>query len=317
MTEAWSRKVGRGLTGRVASGDGVVYTGGYDRRVVAVSLETGAVRWTRRLPGPISAGLIRHGGALYVGTDRPDDKVYALDAATGQRLWRRQVGGAGPLALVHGLVMVTSRRGEAFGLDPRTGAIRWRQRVGVSRSPAVAADSGTLLLATIDSLFLIRSRDGEILARARAPSPVVSDWVPLGGELVAGTGDSTVIAVDGRTLAITWRARLDAPVFATPVVRGDTLIAVTRVGGIWRFRRGVPEPPERLARLGWPVTTSPTPFGDLLLVGGADGGIRAVRSDGTEAWRMALSPPIEIPPLPLPDGLVGFGGRGELRRYRL
>jgi hypothetical protein len=53
-----------------------------------------------------------------------------------------------------------------------------------------------------------------------------------------------------------------------------------------------------------------------ILLGGADGALRALRSDGTEAWRVQLWRPIELRPVALEDGLLAIGGNGDLHRYR-
>jgi hypothetical protein len=54
----------------------------------------------------------------------------------------------------------------------------------------------------------------------------------------------------------------------------------------------------------------------LVLLGGADGTLRAFRPDGSEAWRVQLSWPVELGPLLLADGMVAVGGDGDLHRYR-
>ena len=53
-----------------------------------------------------------------------------------------------------------------------------------------------------------------------------------------------------------------------------------------------------------------------LLLGGADGILRALRPDGTEAWRIQLWSPVELSPVALDDGILAIGGNGDLHRYR-
>jgi len=65
------------------------------------------------------------------------------------------------------------------------------------------------------------------------------------------------------------------------------------------------------------VSTAPVTIVDgLVLLGGADGVLRALRPDGSEAWRVQLRWPVEIGPLPLADGILAIGGDGDLHRYR-
>ncbi len=90
----------------------------------------------------------------------------------------------------------------------------------------------------------------------------------------------------------------------------------TRAGTLYRIESG-PEPKlKTLARLDWPVTTPVTIVGRQILLGGADGVIRALRTDGTEIWRVRVWRPVELGPVPLSDGLLALGGNGDLHRFR-
>jgi outer membrane protein assembly factor BamB len=201
-------------------------------------------------------------------------------------------------------------------LDSRSGTVRWRRRVGVSRIPAVPADSGTILVATVDSLFRVSAKDGRIVRRARSPGSIVSPWIEHRGLLLAGTTDSLVIALEPRELRSRWRATLDAPVLGSPAAVGDTLYAVTRRGTLYRISMDSAAVATPVAELHWPVTAPVTVVDGLVLLGGADGILRALRPDGTEAWRLQLRWPVELGPLPLADGILAIGGDGDLHRYR-
>jgi outer membrane protein assembly factor BamB len=112
---------------------------------------------------------------------------------------------------------------------------------------------------------------------------------------------------------------LDAPVLGTPAAQGDTLYAASRRGTLYRIAASAPDSmpvATPIAELDWPVTSSVSVLGGLVLLGGADGTLRALRPDGREAWRIQLSLPVELGPLPLDDGMVAVGGDGDLHRYR-
>jgi outer membrane protein assembly factor BamB len=64
------------------------------------------------------------------------------------------------------------------------------------------------------------------------------------------------------------------------------------------------------------VTAPLTALGGHLLLGGADGTLRALRPDGTEVWRIQLWRPVELGPVALDDGILAIGGNGDLHRYR-
>ena len=72
---------------------------------------------------------------------------------------------------------------------------------------------------------------------------------------------------------------------------------------------------ERVVELDWPVTAPVSIVNGLILLGGADGGLRAFRPDGTEAWRLQLRWPVELGVVLLDDGMLAAGGDGDLHRY--
>jgi outer membrane protein assembly factor BamB len=282
-----------------------------------VNLANGQQRWSSRLGGLIGGGVLVAGDTVYAASSRPEGRVYALDGATGRRIWRSGTGPVNaPLALVDSTLVAETQRGEIVALDRRTGVVRWRRRLGAARVPAVPGDSGTLIVATVDSLFRIAARDGKVVRRAASPGAVVSPWIEQRGRLVAGTTDSLVVAVDRDSLRVRWQVSLDAPVLGSPAAVGDTLFAASRRGSLFRIVGDSAPIATRVAELDWPVTAPVSVLDGLVLLGGADGTLRALRPDGGEAWRVQLRWPIELAPLPLDDGLLAIGGDGDLHRLR-
>jgi outer membrane protein assembly factor BamB len=313
----WATRAGRRLTGDLALEQGTLYGGGVDRKVYAVDLESGAIRWSTRLAGIVAGGVLVSGDTVYAASTRPQGRVYAFDRATGRRLWQAGVGLVStPLAMVDRLLLAATQRGELVALDPASGARRWRRRTGPARIAPISGRPGELILTTPDSLFRIASADGKVRRRIHAPGAVVSPWLRLPDQLVAGTADSLVLAIDLDSLTPRWKVRVDAPVLDSPAVLGDTIYAATRRGTLYRVLPGDPAKAERIVELDWPVTAPVTIVDRLILLGGADGTIRALEPGGTERWRVTLWRPVEVSPLALDDGLVAAGGRGDLHRYR-
>jgi outer membrane protein assembly factor BamB len=317
--QVWQARAGRRFTGRMVVAGETVYGAGLDRKVYAIDLASGRARWSSRLGGLVGGGVLVAGDTVYAASSRPEGRLYALDARTGHRFWRTATGPVGaPLALVHGVIVAETQHGEILGLDPSTGKVRWRRKLGVARIAATAADSGAFIVATVDSLYRVSAADGKVVRRAASPGSIVSDWVRQGPMLVAGTADSLIVAIAPADLRPRWRVALDAPVLDSPAAEGDSVFAASRRGTLYRITvtgdttaTAVP-----LAELDWPVTAPVTVHSGLILLGGADGVLRALRSDGREAWRVQLRWPIELAPLPLADGLLAVGGNGDLHRYR-
>jgi outer membrane protein assembly factor BamB len=316
-TQVWAARAGRRLTGRVALEGGHLYGGGLDRRVYAVDLQTGEVAWSKRLSGLIAGGVLVSGDTVFAASSRPEGRVYALDRESGKQFWRTKTGAVGaPLALVGGTLIVSSQRGQLLGLSPGGGSLRWRRAMSMARIAPVPAGDSSVIVATVDSLYRVAVEDGRVSHAVLTPGTIVSPWLSHRGTLIAGTTDSLVVAIDPADLRTRWRVRVDAPVLDSPAAIGDTLYVASRRGTVYRILPDSAPEAKLLVELDWPVTAPLTVVDGELLLGGADGTVRALRPDGTEAWRVQLWRPVELGPLALEDGLLAIGGNGDLHRYR-
>ena len=144
----------------------------------------------------------------------------------------------------------------------------------------------------------------------------MSGWLAQSGALVAGTTDSLVVSIRPTDLHRNWTLRVDAPVLGTPAGLGDTLYLASRSGTVYRIAAGPAPDLQKLVSLDWAVTTPVTIVGRQILLGGADGIIRALRFDGTEIWRVRVWRPVELGPVALGDGLLALGGNGDMHRFR-
>jgi outer membrane protein assembly factor BamB len=297
--------------------ENTLYGGSIDRKVYAVDLANGDVRWSSRLPGMIVGGVLLSGDTVFAASSRPEGRIYALRRHDGKQIWKTSTPPIGaPLALVEGVLIAQTQRGEILGVDPGRGKVLWRRRVGVGRAPAAPAGNGGVLVATTDSLLRLDTANGRVTHRARSPGTVVSSWLAHDGALVAGTTDSLVVSINPANLRRNWTLRVDAPVIGTPAVLGDTLYVAARSGTVYRIE-SLPEPVlKRIASLRWPVTTPVTILDRQILLGGADGTIRALGTDGREIWRVRVWRPVEVGPVALEDGLLAIGGNGDMHRFR-
>ena len=316
-TPVWTTRAGRRLTGQVRTRDNTLYGGGMDRKVYAVDLASGEVRWSARLAGMIVGGVLLSGDTVYAASSRPEGRVYALRRDTGKQIWRVSTEPIGaPLAMVDGMLVAETQRGRVLALDPPTGKVRWQRRLGVARVGATSGGNGGLVVATTDSLFRLALADGKITHRAGSPGTIVSPWLFHDGALIAGTTDSQVVSIRPSDLRRNWTLHVDAPVLGSPAALGDTLFLASRVGTVYRIAPDSTPTVDPIAVLEWPVTAPVTILGQQILLGGADGTIRALRSDGSEIWRVRIWRPVELGPIPLSDGLLAIGGNGDLHRYR-
>jgi outer membrane protein assembly factor BamB len=316
-TQVWASRAGRRLTNPIVVDDGHIYGAGVDRKVYALDLETGALLWSRRLSGLVAGGVLLSGDTVYVASSRPEGRVYALSQDAGKQIWRSKTGPvAAPLTLVAGTIVVSSQRGVLLGINQSDGSIRWRRQMAMARIAPVEAGPGSVVVATVDSIYRLQVDDGTVTHRVLSPGTIVSPWVAYRGMLVAGTTDSLVVALKPADLARLWSVQVDAPVLGSPAAVGDSLYVVSRRGTLYRLVSQNPPRAEPVVELNWPVTASLSVVDGQILLGGADGALRALRPDGTEAWRVQLWRPVELGPVALDDGLLAIGGNGDLHRYR-
>jgi outer membrane protein assembly factor BamB len=265
----------------------------------------------------IAGGVLLSGDTLYAASSRPEGRVVALRRDTGKQIWRTSTDPiAAPLAMVDGVLIAETQRGGVLALEPGSGKIRWHRRLGVGRVQATPAGDGFVLVATTDSLFRLSLDEGRVTHKTVSPGTILAPWLEHGGMLVAGTADSLVISVRPTDLRLNWSLQVDAPVLSSVAAMGDTLFATSRIGTLYRIATASEPAAEPIATLGWPVTAPVAILNRQIVLGGADGMIRALRPDGSEVWRLRVWRPVEVSPLPLPDGLIAVGGNGDIHRYR-
>jgi outer membrane protein assembly factor BamB len=138
-------------------------------------------RWRHELNGFVTSSPTIADGALYVGSR--NGAAYALDAATGDRLWEFQTGGeiSSSPAVVGGLVLIGSGDRNVYALDAASGEVRWIAATGgaVDSSPTIAGES--VYVGSFDGyLYRIALADGAIEWRCKLggwvhSSPAVDD----------------------------------------------------------------------------------------------------------------------------------------------
>jgi hypothetical protein len=125
-------------------------------KIVAYDMSAGEERWSRLMSGQAQASWgmasAAHGRVLVLS----EEHVVALDAATGQAVWRVHVGSdSPPVVWGDALVYVLARRPESsnllWALDPKTGGARW-----VAPVPAgtlrLGWDGAQVLLGSVRSI---------------------------------------------------------------------------------------------------------------------------------------------------------------------
>ena len=145
-------------------------------------------------------------GKVFVSTH--DGSVYALDAETGQPLWRFRAYGAflhSP-AYAEGSVIAASTDGCLYALDAETGQLRWFVFVGhggFAASPTI--DKGTVLIGSRTGKFVaVDLSDGKIRWQRDFEVPIRQTASTADGRIFVTAEDLRVRCLDIKTGKVLW-----------------------------------------------------------------------------------------------------------------
>jgi outer membrane protein assembly factor BamB len=315
----WRTVAGRAVGSAIAIGTDVVALGTSDRAVVLLERATGRRLWRRRVSGPVAGGPLITGSRVLAATQAvPDGQVLALELRTGKPIWRvRTAGVTAPLALVESLVVAVTDAGDVLGLALATGEQRWSRPLGRAARAAPVPTAGGIAVATLgDSLFLVDAATGMVRAGRSTPGTVLGAPATDGRRLYFGTTGGHLVALALPDLAVAWDRSVGDAVYGATALRGDTLVALTAIGTLWRVPVDSPDAARQLA-LGLSATAGPTPIAGGVLVAGITGEVLLLdAASDSVRWRIQRRGPIETPPL-VRDGqlfLVSGGGTVEALR---
>ncbi len=249
------------LGGGVAVDGVFVYATTGNGDVYALRAKTGALVWKRDLQNPLRAAPSVADGRVYAVSI--DNQLSALDAATGEILWRHTgiaesatlMGAAGP-AVQKDAVFIAYSSGEVFGLRAQNGRVAWSYSLAsaaqVGALPAIAdirglpvSEGGRLYAISHSGRFAaIDQRTGDRVWEADIggiDTPVVS-----GDAVFIYGGDGQLMALEKNTGRVTWAVSLpknedpsdkdsDLVVWAGPVLAADRLWMVNSEGKLQSF----------------------------------------------------------------------------------
>lgn len=131
-------------------------------------------------------------------------RLVAIDTASGQTLWARELSGFSDLAHDRGALYLTDARGAVLAIDKRSGKSLWTQEALLHRGvsgPAVV--DGMVVVGDREGyLHWLSAEDGRLLARLRPLSSALSAAPRTDGERLYVQGrDGKLVAVSARAPA--------------------------------------------------------------------------------------------------------------------
>ena len=190
-------------------------------------------------------------GMVYAGSD--DNRVYALDAETGELLWSfetQDVIRSSPTVTV-GAVYVGSNDNHVYALDRETGELLWRYDTGdwVQYSPPVR--DGVVYVAAMSEgdrrIHALDEASGDVLWVAETSYPFDDELAPAveNGKVYAPSGSGELHVLDASTGELLWSRDVGMGADSPPTVVGG-IVYLTAVNSayvldestgelIWRY----------------------------------------------------------------------------------
>lgn len=298
-----------------------VYVGLADGHFYALCRQSGRVKW--RVPATEPSVLESFGGQALAAPAAfdglvylcgPDGTVNAVDAYSGQHIWKTAAGGrivAAPV-VSRGVVYLGTLDGHVVALEAKTGAIAWRRPLGAPVTWPVAMGDDHVFACTDDgALFALDGENGDVVwqvATELAGPPVFAEVVVLAGGRAHDPSNGQVL----------WRVNAGA---SLPVARVDQVIypggtVDLFTGSLQRAPvAGGPAAPAAAAAppdgAALDLPAPPTPLrshvatGPLVIGIGQDDRLHAWEVDsGDAAWIYALGGPSHQPPAVAPGQIV-------------
>lgn len=299
----WSYQTGDGVESSPVVVDGTVFLGSRDQHVYALDTERGTEQWTLETDGWVLGGPTVVDDTVFVGGRY---ESYAVAAAGGSVRWttRRATDTRSTPTVVDGTVFFASYDRHVYAVDAETGELLWRAEAGMSQhsqllcSPAVA--EGTVVVATGDSsVVALDAESGTELWRSIAAGRVQADPLIRDGTVYVGDaeGVATYALDSGERLGRVEIPRVEGMSYADGNLYlgciGAAIYAVGTETGEIRWEHRMEESPD----------TAPTVVDGTVYVATADGDFRDPGSvwslgaeDGQENWRVSLSTGVRTDP---------------------
>ncbi|MBM2825134.1 MAG: hypothetical protein HW402_798 [Dehalococcoidales bacterium] len=194
------------------------------------ALPQGRLKWVYATGGSIYSSPAVADGTVYFGSR--DNKLYALDAATGAKRWEFETGSwveSSP-AIANGIVYFGSNDGRLYALDMHTGAKLWDFKASFSivSSPAVAG--GMVYFGSYDyGIYALDAATGRKLWYFKTGDLIMSSPTVANGIVYAGSGDGFFYALDARNGR--FRLRFPTPSVHSSPVAIDGIVYFSNISG--------------------------------------------------------------------------------------
>lgn len=202
----------------------------------ALDRRSGAVRWFCKLgttsQSKITSSPSYGNGKVYIASY--DGTVFAVDAKSGELVWRSWLGGefySTPTVSGERLYIGNKANGMLYCLSSADGRLIWNAPLGTSVYGSPALWGGMLYVGTVNQFLAVSAENGSVVWRVPTPERVLGSASVLDG-IVYFSDLGKTYAHDARTGEKVWKWKAGR---YSPVTATRHLIMVTGRQRIWAF----------------------------------------------------------------------------------
>lgn len=234
----WKYRTENSVKNSIAYEDGIIVAQDAACHLYALDAETGKLLWKRLIDLDgypyIVEGLTASNGTIYAGIGAG---LSAYDLKTGRILWtnkdwRQREGSTTTLTVADNAIISGTQWGGLYANDIKTGKLLWKltdHGLG-NRGASPVYKDGKLWIISTKSLFTIDPVSGKVLEQKELSANLDVTSTPLvtENEIIFGSADRGIIALDKSTLFIKWKAETQpslvytAPYSTTPLATVET-----------------------------------------------------------------------------------------------
>jgi outer membrane protein assembly factor BamB len=207
-------------------------------KIYAVGAEDGTGIWSVERKGGIQTSLLAHEGLVYHGCQ--DTRFYALDAETGEEVWRFKADDyfcGSRASLKDGLLYVGCEDNSLYALNSEDGSLVWEFETGdIIASSPVATEDAVYFGSYDGNLYAADTDTGEELWRFETDWSIFSSPAYKDGVVYVGSTDYNMYAIDAETGDAIWSYGVGEKIHSSPVVAGDTVYFGTDDGEVKALR---------------------------------------------------------------------------------
>lgn len=173
-------------------------------------------------------------GRVFVTTGLGGNRIYALNADTGKKLWHRDFNDSGPWSPVvaSGRVYATTESCTIYSMEAKSGRLLWSKFISNAVFSFMAADEERVYTVADDdgwSLVCFSGRGGTVHWKRRVGGEAIGAPVIDNGVVYLTTRDGVLHAIDAAKGKELWRQNRGAT--SPPVIASGRVLLASEEGG--------------------------------------------------------------------------------------